>query len=60
VLNRVECVSGDPDDDRILAAAAAGDAEILISGDHRHLLPLGQYRRVRIMKPQELLAAVSG
>ena len=34
-------MSGDPADDRIVAAAAAGAAEVLVSGDTKHLLPLG-------------------
>lgn len=59
VPDQVETVSGDPDDDRILAAAAAGGAEILVSGDTKHLLPLGMHREMRILRPQELLAELA-
>ena len=60
VPDRVEKVSGDPDDDRILAAAAVAGAEILISGDTKHLLPLGQHGGMRIMRPQAFLAEIAG
>lgn len=59
VPDQVEAVSGDPDDDRIVAAAVAGGAEILVSGDRKHLLPLGQYRAMRIIRPQEFLAGLT-
>jgi uncharacterized protein len=56
---RSEEVSGDPDDDRILAAANAAGAEVLVSGDSRHLLPLGEVGKMRILRPQELLAELT-
>ena len=59
VPGRVEAVSGDRSDDRILAAAVAAGAEILISGDTKHLLPLGRHRSMRIVRPQEFLAEVA-
>ncbi len=59
VPDRVEAVSGDPDDDRIVAAAVAAGAEILVSGDRKHLLPLGQYRGMRIIRPQQFLAELT-
>jgi uncharacterized protein len=49
-------VSGDPDDDLILACAIAAKVEVLVSGDRRHLLPLEEHRGVRIITPQTLLA----
>ncbi len=60
VPTRVEAVSGDPDDDRILASAVNAGADILISGDRRHLLPLGRYRAMRIITPQAFLAEIVG
>lgn len=55
-----EARSGDPSDDRILAAAIAGGADLLISGDRRHLLPLGEVAGMPIVRPQDLLARLSG
>lgn len=55
-----EAVSGDPDDDLILACAVQADVEILVSGDRKHLLPVGEHRGVRILTPQALLAELRG
>jgi len=60
VPDRVEAVSGDPDDDRILSSAASAGADILISGDRKHLLPLGRFQAMRISTPQAFLAEVAG
>jgi predicted nucleic acid-binding protein len=53
-------LSGDSADDRILAAAHAAGAEVLVSGDRRHLLPLGTVAGMRIIRPQDLLAELAG
>lgn len=52
-------ITGDPDDDVVLACALAADAQILVSGDRRHLLPVGEHRGVRIISPQALLAELA-
>lgn len=51
-----EAVTGDPDDDLILACAVSAGVEVLVSGDHKHLLPVGCHKGVRIITPQALLA----
>src|ERR1035437_6896548 len=33
----------DPDDDQVLACAVAARADLIVSGDRRHLLPLGSF-----------------
>jgi predicted nucleic acid-binding protein len=55
-----EAISGDPDDDLILACVVEAGVEVLVSGDRRHLLPLGEHRGVRIITPQTLLAELRG
>lgn len=52
-------ITGDPDDDIVLACALAADAQILVSDDRRHLLPIGEYQGVRIITPQALLAELA-
>ena len=47
-------VCRDPDDDRVLAAAIAGGAEAIVTGD-RHLLILEAFETVRIVSPREFL-----
>jgi putative PIN family toxin of toxin-antitoxin system len=52
----VEPVTSDPDDNLILACAVQAGVEVLVSGDRKHLLPLGTHRGVRVLTPQGLLA----
>ncbi|MGH3026122.1 MAG: putative toxin-antitoxin system toxin component, PIN family [Gaiellaceae bacterium] len=49
-------ITGDRSDDIILACAVDADADILVTGDKKHLLPLGKHRGVRLLTPQALLA----
>jgi len=48
-------VIADPDDDHVIAAALAAQAEIILSGD-RHLLELGSYQNIRILNPTEAIS----
>jgi uncharacterized protein len=43
-------ITDDPPDNRVLEAAAEGQATVIISGD-RHLLTLGTWRGIRILTP---------
>jgi uncharacterized protein len=54
-----EPITGDPDDDVILACGVDAGVEIVVSGDRRHLLPVGEYSGVRIVTPQVLLAELA-
>jgi uncharacterized protein len=51
-------VTGDLDDDVILACAVHAGVDAVISGDRRHLLPVGEHRGIRIVTPQALLAEI--
>jgi uncharacterized protein len=53
---QVAAITGDPDDDRILAWAIAARADLLVTGDRKHLLPLREHCGVRLVTPQALLA----
>lgn len=56
---QTETTARDPDDAFLLALAEAGDADALVTGDHRAgLLELGSYRRARIVTPAEFLQAI--
>ena len=52
-------VIADPDDDQVIAAAVAAKADIIASGD-RHLLSLGTYQGIQIIRPAEMLVAITG
>ena len=47
--------TGHPPDDHILACAVAADADFLVTGDKRHLLPLGTFGRTRIITAAEFI-----
>lgn len=49
-------VTGDPDDDLILACAVEAKVDVLVSGDRKHLLPVDEHEGVRILTPQAFLA----
>lgn len=54
-----EPITGDPDDDLILACAVDAGVQLIVSGDRRHLLPVGEHRGVRILTPQALLSELA-
>ena len=51
---QVAGVSDDPDDDKYLAAAVAGRASFVVTGDP-HLLTVKEYEGVRIITPRSFL-----
>ena len=48
--------SSDPDDNLILAAAIAGRADLIVSGDKGHMLALGQVEGIPIVTAHAALA----
>lgn len=50
----VHVIAADPADDRVLEAARAFGADVIVSGD-RHLLDLGAWSGIDIISPAELL-----
>lgn len=48
-----------PPDRRVLEAALAADADYLITGDKKHLLPLKSFRGIRIVSPRDFLDLLS-
>lgn len=49
----------DQDDNDILATAMAGDADLIVSGDKKHMLSLGQVEGISIVTPREALRRLS-
>lgn len=52
---KLAVVEQDPADDRVLEAAAEGNAEVIVSGD-RHLTRIGTWEGIRIVKAPSFLA----
>ena len=46
-------VPTDPDDDHVIAAAVAGQADLIASGDKRDLLPLSSFQGIPIVTARE-------
>jgi len=46
-----EAVCEDPDDDKFIACALAGDAKVITSGD-KHLLSVSGYASIKILRPR--------
>jgi len=45
----------DDTDNRILECAVEGNAHYIVSGDKHHLLPLREYKGIKILNPNEFL-----
>ena len=45
---------------RILECAVEASADYLVTGDPRHLLPLGEHRDTRILNAPRFLSALGG
>ena len=54
-----ELIEGGHADNRILECAEAANADYLITGDRRHLLPLGEYRGARIVNAPRFLSLLA-
>jgi putative PIN family toxin of toxin-antitoxin system len=51
-------VPGDIDDDQVIAAAVAAQADLIVSGDRKHLLPLGSHAGIAIVDVVEALRLI--
>ena len=54
-VERVVGVVSDPFDEMVLECALAAGADVVVSGDKKHLLPLGRFREIAILSPPDFL-----
>lgn len=47
-------VADDADDDHVIAAAVAARAELIVTGDRKHLLPIGSHQGIAIITAREV------
>ena len=59
ITRQLQVIVADPDDDQVLECAVVGHATHIVSGDKKHLLPLGTYQGIRIVSPAEFLQLVA-
>ncbi len=48
-------VANDADDDHVIAAAVAARAELVVTGDRKHLLPIGTHHGIAIVTAREVI-----
>ncbi|MCA0242535.1 MAG: putative toxin-antitoxin system toxin component, PIN family [Proteobacteria bacterium] len=48
-------VANDSDDDHVIAAAVAARAELIVTGDRKHLLPIGSHQGIAIVSAREVV-----
>ena len=53
--HRLSAIKDKDADNRILECAVEGEADYIISGDKRHILPLKEYSGIQILSPDEFL-----
>ena len=54
-----EVIEGGHADNRVLECAAAANADYLVTGDRRQLLPIGEYRGTRIVNAPRFLSMLN-
>jgi len=48
-------VANDADDDHVIAAAVASRAGLIVTGDRKHLLPIGSHQGIAIVTARDVL-----
>ena len=48
-------VAHDADDDHVIAAAVTAHAELIVTGDRKHLLPIGSHQGIAIVTAREVV-----
>lgn len=59
ITNTLTVITADPDDNKIVECAVVGGATHIVTGDKKHLLPIGNYQGIAIVNAADFLALVS-
>ncbi len=54
-LPQLQAVPLDPKDNMVVSTAVKAGADYLVSGDKRHILPLGEYQGIKIVTARQFL-----
>lgn len=55
VSSHIDVISHPDEDNRVLECAVDGRADLIVTGDTRHILPLKEYRGIKILSPSEFI-----
>ncbi|MCC5599881.1 putative toxin-antitoxin system toxin component, PIN family [Nostoc favosum] len=58
IANTLNFLTTDPNDNMVLECAIVGNATHIVTGDKRHLLPLGSYQGIAIVSARDFLTLV--
>ncbi|MFZ4651478.1 MAG: putative toxin-antitoxin system toxin component, PIN family [Rubrivivax sp.] len=58
--NTPRVVPNDADDDHVIAAAVAARAGLIVTGDRKHLLPIGSHQGIAIVTVREVVERIEG
>ena len=56
---RLSVITAKDSDNRILECAVEGRADLIVTGDRKHLLPLGAYAGIPIVSPADFVASLA-
>jgi putative PIN family toxin of toxin-antitoxin system len=59
IANTLTGVVSDPEDHKVLECALVGGATHIVTGDRRHLLPLGSYQGIAIVSAADFMGLVA-
>jgi uncharacterized protein len=59
ISGSLKVVAADPDDDKVIGCAIVAGASHLMTGDRRHLLPIGNYQGVQVVNATDFLQIAS-
>jgi putative PIN family toxin of toxin-antitoxin system len=59
IANTLTGVVSDPEDHKVLECAVVGGASHIVTGDRRHLLPLGSYQGIAIVSAANFMGLVA-
>ncbi len=59
ISNQLNVIITDPDDNMVLECAVIGQANYIVTGDKKHLLPLNNYQGIKIINAADFLTIIN-
>ncbi|MFB3886207.1 MAG: putative toxin-antitoxin system toxin component, PIN family [Thermodesulfobacteriota bacterium] len=58
VSSHINVISHPETDNRVLECAIDGEADFIVTGDTKHILPLREFRGIKILSPSEFIKRI--